>query len=140
MIKEYFDKHFMKDNIETNNEKNCKVMPKSSETDRTEGYNKPEGETKTSDSWPTTISSPNKMLTKSQRKKAKVNAKVQDIKNVFANKEIIKREVILKGIFDNPVITIESESSEYEIKRDDPLISAMQCVIDQKLGVVNNEM
>ena len=86
-------------------------MPKSSEMDRTEGYNKPEGETKTSDSWPTTSPNPNKMITKSQRKRAKANAKVQDIKNVFANQEIVKRLDILKGLFTNPEFPQHNDNS-----------------------------
>ena len=92
-------------------------MPKSSEMDRTEGYNKPEGETKTSDSWPITSPNPNKMIIKSQRKRAKANAKVQDIKNVFANQEIVKREGILKGIFYNLEFPIESEKPNTKLKR-----------------------
>ena len=92
-------------------------MPKSSEMDRTEGYNKPEGETKTSDSQPITSPNPNKMIIMSQRKRAKANAKVQDIKNVFANQEIVKREGILKGIFYNPEFPIESEKPNTKSKR-----------------------
>ena len=42
-------------------------MPKSSEKDRTEGYIKPEGEFKTSESWPTLSESHNNKIIKSHR-------------------------------------------------------------------------
>ena len=77
-------------------------MPKSSEMDRTEVYNKPEGENKTSESWPTISASHNKKSSKTQRKKAKANAKAQEIKNLFGNQEPTKKDDILKGLFTNP--------------------------------------
>jgi len=45
-------------------------MPKSGEKDRTEGYKKPEGESKTSESWPAISANKGKKLNINQRSNA----------------------------------------------------------------------
>ena len=55
------------------------------------------------------------------------------------NKAKNKAAEILKGIFDNPEFPLNPESTKFELKIDDPLVTAIQSVIEEKLGVVKLE-
>jgi len=45
-----------------------------------------------------------------------------------------EREHILKGIFDNPEFPENPVITQFELKIDDPLIPAIQSVIEERLG------
>ena len=95
-------------------------MPKSGNTDRTEGYKKPKGEN-TSESGPTISASHIIKKSKTQRKNAKANSKIQEIKYLFKNNDDDKP----KGMFANMGILSLFPS---KMKKEYPQIPIMQRV------------